>query len=133
MKKILCIDDDPDILAGYETGLVSGGYEVVTTTNQDKGLKLVQEEQDLALVILDIMMPGKDGFEVYREFRSLRKLPALFITGHPKSFNAPSDTVRNIWQNEFADGTTDVLYKPIEVPELLQKVEGLIGPAEDDV
>ena len=102
----------------------------MTTTDPDEGLRLLKEDQGLELVTLDIKMPRKSGFDVYMEFRKFRKLPALFVTAYPKSFNMENDDVMQMWQEEFADGTTDIIYKPFDLPTLFEKVEGLIGRAD---
>lgn len=130
-KKILCVDDEPAILNCLRRALELRGYRVVTTTSPDEGLRLLKEDPELSLVTLDIRMPGKTGFEIYGEYRKIRKLPALFVTAYPKSFDAHQDEVVTLWQEEFADGTTDILYKPFDLPILYEKVEGLIGPAQE--
>ena len=130
MKRILSVDDEPAILDCLSKALATQGYEVMTTTDPDEGLRLLKEDQGLELVTLDIKMPRKSGFDVYMEFRKFRKLPALFVTAYPKSFNMENDDVMQMWQEEFADGTTDIIYKPFDLPTLFEKVEGLIGRAD---
>jgi len=129
MKRILSIDDEPAILECLEDALKRKGYDVMVTTDPEEGLRILKEE-DIDLALLDIKMPGKNGFEVYREFRQVRKIPAIFITAYPGSFSATSDELVSMWQNEFADGTTDIIYKPFDLGVLFEKVEGLIGPAD---
>ena len=77
-------------------------------------------------------MPGKDGFEIYNEFRGVRKIPVIFVTAYPGSFDADSEAVVEMWQNEFADGTTDIIYKPFDLEVLFEKVENLIGGPEEE-
>ena len=132
MKRILSIDDEPAILECLERALSTQGYEVQTTTDPDEGLGILRSDRPLDLVTLDIKMPGKSGFDVYTAYRPVRKLPALFVTAYPKSFNLENDDVVEMWQNEFADGTTDIIYKPFDLPTLFEKVMGLIGPADED-
>lgn len=131
MKRILSIDDEPAILDCLVKALSTQGYEVVSTTDPDEGLRILREEGNLDLVTLDIRMPGRSGFEVYREYRKICKLPALFVTAYPRSFNIESDEVMQMWQNEFADGTTDIVYKPFDLSTLFEKVEALIGKADE--
>jgi len=130
MKRILSIDDELAILDCIQKALMTRGYEVSITTDPEEGLRRLREDDGLDLVTLDIKMPGKSGFDVYSEYRRFRKLPALFVTAYPKSFNMELDDVTEMWQKEFADGTTDILYKPFDLATLFEKVEGLIGAAD---
>ena len=131
MKKILSIDDEPTMLTCIERILNTKGYEIVTTSDPDEGIGWFKENDDICLALLDIKMPKKNGFEIYEELVSHRKIPVLFVTAYPRSFTTDSDDIVKLWQEQFADGTTDIVYKPFEVDTLLEKVEALIGLAED--
>jgi len=131
MKKILCIDDEPQILECLGKALGGQGYDTVVTTDPERGVQMLKENEDIKLALLDVKMPGKNGFEVYTEFREFRKIPVLFVTAYPKSFTAESDEVVDMWQKHFADGTTDIIYKPFDLAARFEKVEGLIGKATD--
>lgn len=130
MKRILSIDDEPAILDCLARALESQGYEFRMASDSQQGLELFQRERfDLAL--LDIRMPGKNGFEIYEEMRAIRPVPVIFVTGYPDSFDARSLQLVRLWQEEFADGTTDILYKPFALETLFEKVEALIGEASE--
>jgi DNA-binding response OmpR family regulator len=131
MKKILSIDDEPAILKCFGDALKSQGYEVFLTGDPDDGLRILKENPDIDLLLLDIKMPGKSGFDVYREFRRFRDVPVLFVTAYPRSFNAASEEVTHMWQEQFVDGVTDILYKPFDLDTFFEKVKGLIGEADD--
>ena len=130
MKRILSIDDEPAILECLSDALRLKGYDVTVTTDPEEGLRILKAG-GIDLALLDVKMPGKDGFQVYREFREVRKIPAIFITAYPGSFTAGSPELVDMWQTEFADGTTDILYKPFDLSVLFEKVEGLIGKSDD--
>ncbi len=132
MKKILAIDDQPAILMCLEKALESKGYQLIVTSDPEEGARMLKEDMSINLALLDIRMPKKDGFEIYREVREHRKLPVLFVTAFQKSFTTNSDDVVEMWQKEFADGTTDIIYKPFSLNLLFEKVEGLIGTAEEE-
>jgi len=132
MKKILSIDDEPMILECIREALQREGYDIETTSNPEEGLRRLKEEPGIDLALLDIKMPGKSGFDIYREYRAVRKIPAIFVTAYPASFNAQLDDVVEMWQNEFADGTTDIVYKPFDLTTLFDKIEALIGGADDE-
>ncbi len=130
MKKLYAIDDEPAVLNCLQKALQSRGYQLAVTANPAEGLEILKTDPDIVLALLDVKMPEKNGFEIYRELRSVRRLPVLFVTAYPKSFDVRSDEVIRMWKNEFADGTTDIIYKPFTVEQLFEKVEGLIGPPE---
>ena len=127
MKKILSIDDEPAVLKCLSDALRKRGYDIMVTSSPDEGLKILKETEDIALLLLDVKMPGKSGFEVYREFRQFRDVPVLFVTAYPESFAAVSEPVAEMWRNQFVDGVTDIVYKPFDLQTLFEKVEALIG------
>lgn len=129
MKRLLSIDDEPAILECLRDALTRKGYDIRVTTDPEEGLRILREEP-IDLALLDIKMPGKSGFEVFREYRRVKNIPALFVTAYPGSFTAESDEVVAMWQTEFADGTTDIIYKPFDLNVLFEKIEGLIGEAD---
>jgi len=131
-KKIIFIDDEPAILKCVQQALTERGYKLLTTSDPDEGIRMLRNDPDLCLALLDIHMPKKNGFDIYREVRQFRKIPVLFVTAFPGSFTAKSDQLVAMWEGEFADGTTDIIYKPFALPTLFEKVEGLIGKAIDD-
>lgn len=131
MKKIVSVDDDALMLRCLEQALKSHGYDLFVTSDPDEGIRVAAEDPAVCLVLLDIRMPKKDGFEIFRELRALRKLPVLFVTAYPKSFTAKSDEVVEMWKKEFADGTTDIIYKPFDLAALYEKVEALVGKADE--
>ena len=127
---IVCVDDEPSVLKTLENSLHPQGYRVVTCSHPEQALQVIQENS-AALIILDIRMPGMDGFALYKQLRDYKHIPVLFLTGYSRSFTAKSDEVMELWQQEFSEGTTDIMYKPFELDELYEKVEGLIGPGMD--
>jgi len=133
MKKIVSIDDEPMILECIREALRREGYAVESFSDPKEGLQRLMEGDDIDLTLLDIKMPGISGFDIYRGYRKVRKIPAIFVTAYPASFTAESDEVVEMWQNEFADGSTDIIYKPFDLATLFNKIEALIGPPNDEV
>lgn len=81
-KRILVVDDDENIRSLERTILEQQGFEVVTAGGGDEALVLLARE-DFDLLLLDVMMPGKDGFEVCRQIKQsprTRLLPVVFLT-----------------------------------------------------
>ena len=129
-KKILSIDDDPQILKAFESAIQQKGYEILTTTDPNEVGKILSEN-DIDLVMLDVRMPQKSGFDVFRELKKKnKKLKVLFVTAYPKSFSVRNDDMLKMWKQDFADGETDIMYKPFALDVLYEKIEGLIGPAK---
>ena len=132
MKRILSVDDELPVLRCFQRVLEGAGYEVIITTDTDEALAIMKRE-DLDLVMLDISMPQMNGMEVYKLLKKDKKnvVPVLFVTAHPGAFSMQSSSMVETWQKEFADGNTDILYKPFDINVLIEKVESLIGPGED--
>ena len=129
MRRILSVDDDPQILQAFEAAIRQKGYEILTTTDPNAVGKILSEN-DIDLIMLDVRMPQKSGIDVFRELKKTTpKLKVLFITAYPKSFSLRDDAMLKMWQHDFADGETDIMYKPFVLDILYQKIEGLIGPA----
>ena len=78
-ERILVVDDEPSILELVAYNLRRAGFEVLTADNGEDGLRIAREEE-IDLVILDVMLPGIDGFEVLRALRRHSELPVLLLT-----------------------------------------------------
>ncbi len=129
MKTILAIDDDQSILETLKDALVTRGYEVLTASTVDEAMDVLRQQR-LDLVLLDLKMPGKNGFQLYDEFESSRAVPVLFVSGCSQSFSPSTEGFTNIWTNGFTQGMTDILYKPFTISLLYETVEALIGDSE---
>ncbi|HEX2914646.1 MAG TPA: response regulator transcription factor [Chloroflexia bacterium] len=110
--RILAVDDDVAILDMLSRLLKFEGYEVETAENGDKALARFRESAP-DLVLLDIMMPGKDGLEVAREMHKLRDTPVVMLTAK----DAVSDKVAGL-----DAGADDYIVKPFANDELLARV-----------
>ena len=82
MNKIIVVDDNTTIIMLIKTKLSANGYEVLSAYNGESGYQLIENEKP-ALVLLDIMMPKMDGFQVFEKLKSnesLSKIPVIFLT-----------------------------------------------------
>lgn len=116
---ILCVDDEKKHLDLLETMLEGNGYQVVNASNGPDALQKINH-QTIDLVLLDILMPGMDGFEVCRQIKEDPKLgdiPIIMITGLTSS----KDHVRGI-----EVGVEDFFTKPIKKAELLARIKILL-------
>jgi DNA-binding response OmpR family regulator len=116
-KRILVVDDAADTRLLLSLRLQREGYQVTTASNGPEALNLVQTEGLPHLVLLDIMMPGMDGFAVANEMRRMGDIPIIFLT-------ALSDTDTKV------DGlmryAEDYVTKPFVFPELAARVRRVL-------
>jgi len=115
-KKVLIIDDDQKLNNLLITFLSSYGFETEAVTHPDEGLKIVFNRPP-ELVILDIMLPDKDGFEVCREIRSQSDIPIIMLT-------ARGEVTDRIVGLEL--GADDYLPKPFEPRELVARMQTVL-------
>ncbi len=115
--KILVVEDDAGIARAVKRGMEKQGYNVDLVGDGESGLRTALDE-DYGLIILDIMLPGRDGLSVCRELRSHKKLvPVLMLTA--RGTTADKVTGLDI-------GADDYLPKPFEFDELLARVQALL-------
>lgn len=114
-NKVLVVDDDIDILEMMEVLLENEGYEVITADCGEKALELI--ESNIDLIILDVMMPGKSGYQVCRDIRKKFNIPILFLTARYQD----DDLVKG-----FSYGGDDYLCKPFSTIELMARIKALI-------
>ena len=120
-KKILVIDDQEDLLELTRRVLQSRGYEVVTLTDGEDALNIIKKELP-HLVLMDMLMPGKDGAQICQEMKSdssIRHIPVILTTGQMLD--------ESEFSQEGLTGADDYLMKPFEIEELLAKIENLIA------
>jgi DNA-binding response OmpR family regulator len=115
--RILTIEDDPAIRRGIVDALRFAGYETLEAGDGDAGLELAVKGQ-FDLLLLDLVLPGREGFEILGEVRRLRPtLPVIILTARGEE----ADRVRGL-----RDGADDYVVKPFSVKELLARVEAVI-------
>lgn len=120
-KKILVIDDEGDLLKVERTRLEVSGYEVLTLSNGERAMQVVKSEKP-DLVLLDIVMPGKNGCDICRELKAdeaTRGIPVIIFTAH-----YPEEEYIKIGSGEV--GADDYMVKPFEPQILLAKIRALI-------
>lgn len=126
-KKILLVDDDPDIISAFEAILTKKGYEIITAFNKAEGIKKFNSlNPDLA--ILDVMMDEEhDGFEMSREIKKTNpETPIIMLTGISEitgvNFRAAASDPNWLPADEFLD-------KPVNPDELVATIEELLSKA----
>ena len=125
MKKILVVEDDPInqmILADF---LAANGYETLTASSGPEGLERFERDAP-DLMLVDVQLPRKNGFEVVREIKSTpsgKLMPVLLMSA---VYNEPDQSSRTIQLGTLADG---YLTKPFDLVHLLSQVRALLGEA----
>lgn len=124
--KILVVDDDPDVLEAIGIVLEANGYEVVTARDGAEGLdKLKDEKPDL--MILDLLMPNMDGFEVCKELKDPRRakyanIPIIILS----SVREEASRRRYELETGLQLDVDDYVEKPIEYNILLERVKKIL-------
>jgi len=118
-KKILAVDDSQTILL-VEQAILAPAFDVVTAASGEEGLGRASAEAP-DLVLMDLEMPGIDGFETTRRLRSCpatSATPIILVTSHSEAESL---------EGAFLHGCTDYVIKPIDGDELLHKVRSYLG------
>ncbi|MCL4302494.1 MAG: response regulator [Anaerolineae bacterium] len=116
-KHILCIEDEAEMIELMRLVLEREGHEVMGAVGGEQGLKLMREKKP-DLILLDLMMPGIDGWEVYRQMRAdkeLTDIPVIIVTAKAQSI----DKVLGLQVAKVADYIT----KPFGPKELIGSIE----------
>lgn len=118
--RILLVEDEPGLILTLTDRLRSEGYDVVSATDGKAGLEAAQSER-FDLIILDVMLPKKNGYDVARDLRQKgNTIPILMLT-------AKGETIDKVLGLKL--GADDYLTKPFEVIELLARIEALLRRA----
>ncbi len=123
MNKVLIVDDDPQIIDWLQLDLQLSGYKVDSANDGLDGFQKIQSN-NYDLIILDVMMPKLDGFEVCKRLRTLtehRELPIILLTAK----GTIEDKILG-----FNSGADDYLVKPFDIQELLVRMRALLRRTE---
>ena len=85
--KILVVDDESRMRKLVRDFLVKNGYDVLEAGDGEEALDIFYKQKDIALIVLDVMMPKLDGKQVCREIRSVSKVPIIMLTAHHNHFS----------------------------------------------
>jgi DNA-binding response OmpR family regulator len=116
-KKILCIEDDAEIIDLMRVILNNKGFDVLGAVNGTEGLKVIESEHP-DLILLDLMMPGIDGWEVYQQMKAneaMRDIHVIIVT-------AKAHNVDKVLALRVA-GVADFIAKPFSPADLLASIE----------
>ena len=111
---VLVVDDQPKILRFIEINLKLHGFFVITATSGEKALKLVGSAKP-DIMLLDIVMPHPDGFDILKELRAYNQLPVIVFSAFPENFS-----------RALLLGANDCITKPIKLDEMVIKINKLL-------
>ncbi|MFW9773434.1 MAG: response regulator [Candidatus Thorarchaeota archaeon] len=119
---ILIVDDEPDIVNLTEKFLKLGDFDTITSNNAKEAMKMVEEYYDkIALVLLDIMMPGRSGYSVLEEIKNTEKYKNILVVLFTvKSFNEDVQKGKKL-------GADAYIRKPFSGKELLKRIQDILG------
>jgi two-component system, OmpR family, alkaline phosphatase synthesis response regulator PhoP len=123
MSRVLLVEDEEHLATGLRFNLEAEGHSVQVVGDGERALDLlVTKGENFDAVVLDVMLPGRDGFAVAAELRAARHfVPVLMLTARGR----PEDVLKG-----FASGADDYLPKPFELPILLARLQGLLRRKE---
>ena len=122
MSRVLVVEDEGHLAKGLRFNLEAEGYQVNVVDNGEAALELFENQPNFDAVVLDVMLPGKDGFTVISELRKAGQyVPTLMLTarGHPE------DVLKG-----FSAGADDYLTKPFDLSILIARIRGLLRRRE---
>ena len=120
MARILIVEDEAGLRQGLEINLRHENYETVTAADGDEAIRLFHSENP-DLVLLDLMLPKKSGFEVLDHIRKISKIPVILLTARGQE----TDKVRGL-----RGGADDYVTKPFGVQELFARIDAVMRRSE---
>lgn len=123
MSRVLIVEDEAHIATGLQFNLQAEGHSASIAGDGETALDLLlARHEDFDALVLDIMLPGKNGFEVANQLRAARNfIPILMLTARAR----PEDVLKG-----FASGADDYVAKPFELPIFLARLQGLLRRRE---
>jgi len=128
-KKVLIVDDDPDVRLFNATVVEESGFIPVEAENGEQGLKMVKEETP-DLVILDVLMPRQSGIRLYRELKtdsSLKNVKVIMLSGVAKRTFLRSQKALTEFGGDKIPEPETYIEKPVEPEELAAAIKKMIG------
>jgi two-component system, OmpR family, KDP operon response regulator KdpE len=113
-KRVLVVDDQSKVLTFVEIDLKLRGFEVICANSGEKALELISSTKP-DIMLLDVVMPGIDGFEVLKELRSYSKLPVICFSASPGNQDLALQA-----------GANDFMHKPFNPDDMCKKINTLL-------
>ncbi|MDJ0815037.1 MAG: response regulator [Desulfobacterales bacterium] len=127
-KKVLVVDDDPDVRLFSVTVLEENGYEPLEAANGEEGLKVIKKEKP-ELIILDVLMPRQSGIRLYRELKtdkSYKDIPIIILSGIAKKTFLRSQKALTEFGGKEVPEPKVYLEKPVEPEVLAEEIKKIL-------
>jgi twitching motility two-component system response regulator PilH len=128
-KKVLIVDDDPDVRLFNSTVVEESGYTPVEAPNGEVGLQIIKKDPP-ALVLLDVLMPKQSGIRLYRELKTdkaLKNIPVIMLSGVAKRTFLRSQKALTEFGDKPVPEPESYLEKPVEPEELAREIKKYLG------
>jgi two-component system, OmpR family, phosphate regulon response regulator PhoB len=128
-KKVLIVDDDPDVRLFNTTVVEESGYTPIEAANGEEGLKIIKKDHP-DLVVLDVLMPKQSGIRLYRELKtdkSLIDIPVIILSGVAKRTFLRSQKALTEFGDKPVPEPEHYLEKPVEPDELAREIKKILG------
>lgn len=128
-KKVLVVDDDPDVRLFNITVVEENGYAPLEATNGEEGMRFIQNEKP-DLVILDVLMPRESGVRLYRQIKTdakLKKIPVIILSGITEKSFLRSQKALTEFGGAAVPEPEAYLEKPVEPEELAAAIKSVLG------
>jgi twitching motility two-component system response regulator PilH len=128
-KKVLIVDDDPDVRMFNSTVVEENGYTPVEASNGEEALKIIKKEPP-AIVLLDVLMPKQSGIRLYRELKTdkaLVNIPVIILSGVAKRTFLRSQKALTEFGDKPVPEPESYLEKPVEPDELANEIKRYLG------
>ena len=126
-KKVLVVDDDPNLVTYLKALLEDNGYEVITAKDGNEGLVKTKKERP-DTITLDLLMPEKTGIKMFRELRkdeNLRNIPVIMVTGISSEYQAFTEFTKFLSKMKIP-GPEGYLEKPIDPEGFITKIKEVL-------
>ena len=128
-KKVLVVDDDPDVRVFNIAVLEEHGYTPLEATNGEEGMNIIKQDKP-DLVILDVLMPRESGIRLYRNLKtdkSLKNIPVIVLSGIAEKSFLRSQKALTEFGGAAVPPPEAYLEKPVEAEELAEMIQKIIG------
>jgi twitching motility two-component system response regulator PilH len=128
-KKVLVVDDDPDVRLFSVTVLEENGFTPLEAANGEEGLKMIKQEKP-ELIILDVLMPRQSGIRLYRELKtdkSLKDIPVIILSGIAKKTFLRSQKALTEFGGKEVPEPKVYLEKPVEPDVLAEEINKILA------
>ena len=119
-KRVLIIDDEPDMLRLMKVILMNAGFDTATAISGADGLRRLEIARP-DVILLDVMMPEADGFVIFEELRSITDIPIIFV-----SAKSEADQTARVLE----EGKAEFIAKPFHIDELVSRIKRVMAAAE---